>query len=322
MRRRVIAMALVAALGLVAGAAGLAGCASGSGGGGTASGAGAGLPTVTGDYGSKPTVTIPKSHPPSSLRTSVLHKGDGRAAAKGDLIAIDYVGEIWKTGKVFDTSFEGGHSPASFTIGTGQVIDGFDQGLLGQKAGSRVLLVIPPAQGYGTQGNSAAGISGTDTVVFVVDMLGVHTKDEAATGTPIAPTAAGLPTVSTGKGRPTITIPSGKPPAKLVTAVVLQGTGETVKSGDLVVVQYVGVKWADGKTFDASWDHGSPAGFPIGVGQVIKGWDTGLVGKHVGDRVLLVVPPADGYGAQGQSQAGIKGTDTLVFAVDIVGTYH
>jgi peptidylprolyl isomerase len=321
-RRRVIALVLAATVGLVAGAAGLAGCASGSSGGGTASGGSDTLPTVKGDYGATPTVTIPKSDPPSSLRSSVLHQGTGRAVAKGDLVAIDYVGEIWKSAKVFDTSFGGAHSPASFTIGTGQVIDGFDQGLLGQKAGSRVLLVIPPAQGYGSQGNSNVGIGGTDTIVFVVDLLGVHTKDESATGTAAAATSASLPTVSTGAGKPTITIPSGKPPAKLATATVLQGTGEEVRTGDLVVVQYVGVKWADGKQFDASWDHGSPAGFPIGVGQVIKGWDTGLVGHHVGDRVLLVVPPADGYGAQGQSQAGIKGTDTLVFAVDVVGTYH
>ena len=215
MRRRVIALALVAALALVGGAAGLAGCAAGSSPAATASGDTSGLPTVSGDFGSKPTVTIPKSDPPSSLRTSVLHEGTGRAVAKGDLIAIDYVGEIWKTSKVFDTSFEGTQTPAAFTIGTGQVIDGFDQGLTGRKVGSRVLLVIPPAQAYGSQGNSAAGIGPTDTVVFVVDLLGAHTKDEAATGAPAAPTPAGLPTVSTGKGRPTITIPAGKPPTKL-----------------------------------------------------------------------------------------------------------
>jgi FKBP-type peptidyl-prolyl cis-trans isomerase len=318
----VIALALVAVLGLAVGVAGCAGGSSG-GSGGTASGSSAGLPAVTGDFGAKPTVTIPKNDPPSSLRTSVLHQGTGAAVAKGQLVALDYLGVIWKSGKVFDTSFEGGHSPASFTIGTGQVIEGFDQGLLGQKVGSRVMLVVPPAQAYGSKGNSAAGISGTDTVVFVVDLLGVHSGDESATGTAVSPTAAGLPIVSTGKGRPTITVPSStKPPTKLVTATVVQGTGDTVKAGDLVIVQYLGVKWADGKAFDASWDHGTPAGFPIGVGQVIKGWDEGLVGRHVGDRVLLIVPPAYGYGAQGQSQAGISGTDTLVFAVDIVGTYH
>ena len=56
----------------------------------------------------------------------------------------------------------------------------------------------------------------------------------------------------------------------------------------------------------------------IGEDQVIKGWETGLVGQTVGSRVLLVVPPADGYGTAGDSQAGIKGTDTLVFVVDIL----
>ena len=84
----------------------------------------------------------------------------------------------------------------------------------------------------------------------------------------------------------------------------------------------MGVTWASGKTFDSSWSRGTPAGFGNGVGQVIKGWDETLVGHQVGDRVLLVVPPADGYGSQGQPSAGISGTDTLVFAVDIVGTYH
>jgi FKBP-type peptidyl-prolyl cis-trans isomerase len=322
----VIAIALVGVLGVAAAIGGLAGCAgasSGSGSSANASGAAAGLPTVSGDFGTKPAITIPEGDPPSSLRTTVLHQGSGPAVTKGQLVAVDYLGVVWKTGKVFDTSFQDGHSPAAFTVGTGQVIDGFDQGLLGQKVGSRVLLVIPPAQGYGSQGNSSAGIAGTDTIVFVVDLLGAHDATESADGSKAAPLPATLPAVSTAKGRPTVTIPAGvKPPTKLVTATVLQGSGEEVKSGDLVIVQYVGVKWADGKTFDASWDHGAPSGFPIGLGQVIPGWDKGLVGRHVGDRVLLVVPPAEGYGAQGQSQAGISGTDTLVFAVDIVGTYH
>ena len=145
---------------------------------------------------------------------------------------------------------------------------------------------------------------------------------EEAVETVIAALGDDLPGVSTAVGKPTITLPKGTPPTTLVTKTVVSGTGDTVRSGDLLVVQYVGVKWADGKTFDSSWQRGVPAGFGIGVGQVIKGWDDGLVGHKVGDRVLLVVPPSEGYGAQGQSQAGISGTDTLVFAVDIVGTYH
>ena len=100
------------------------------------------------------------------------------------------------------------------------------------------------------------------------------------------------------------------------------GPGTAVAKGDLLVVQYVGKLWRTGKTFDASWLRGAPVGFTIGVGQVIPGWDTGLVGKKVGSRVLLVLPPKDGYGSAGNTQAGIKGTDTLVFVVDLLGAFH
>ena len=303
----------------------LAGCSSASG--STANGAptavgGSTLPTVQGAFGVKPTVTVPSSKPPSTLKTSVLHKGSGAVVAKGQLVAVNYYGEIWKSKKVFDTSFNTGRTPAAFPIGVGQVIPGFDSGIIGQTIGSRILLVIPPSQAYGAQGNSQAGIAANDTLVFVVDILGTHNASATAHGTPAPSLGAGLPQVSSAPGKPTIKVPKVKAPTTLVVKTVLAGNGDTVRAGDLLIVQYVGVKWADGKTFDSSWDRGTPAGFGIGVGQVIKGWDLALVGRKVGDRVLVVVPPADGYGAQGQSQAGIKGTDTLVFAVDIVGTYH
>jgi peptidylprolyl isomerase len=77
--------------------------------------------------------------------------------------------------------------------------------------------------------------------------------------------------------------------------------------------------WNSGKQFDSSWDRGQPAQFAIGTGNVIAGWDTGLVGQTVGSQVLLVVPPDQGYGKDGNPQAGIKGTDTLVFVVDLLG---
>jgi peptidylprolyl isomerase len=314
-RRALLAFLLVPLLALVA--------ACGSSSGGAAPSASGGLPTVTGAFGTKPTVTIPSSSAaPTTLQTKVVQKGSGAAVASGDVVDVDYVGQIWKTAKVFDSSFESGRTAAAFPVGTGQVIEGFDKGIVGQTIGSRVLLVIPPAQGYGADGNSQAGIAGTDTLVFVVDILGAQNKDASASGTVAKPGAAGLPAVSTGKGKPTIAKPTGTAPKTLVVSPVINGTGDTVRKGDLVVVQYVGIKWADGKQFDSSWDRGQPAGFGIGVGQVIAGWDKGLVGRHVGDRILLVVPPADGYGAQGQSSVGISGTDTLVFAVDVVATYH
>ncbi len=88
--------------------------------------------------------------------------------------------------------------------------------------------------------------------------------------------------------------------------------------GEFIVVQYVGVIWRTKKVFDSTWSRRQPYGTTIGTGQVIEGWDKGLVGQTVGSRVLLVIPPADGYGPVGDPSAGIKGTDTIVFAVDIL----
>jgi len=83
----------------------------------------------------------------------------------------------------------------------------------------------------------------------------------------------------------------------------------------------VGQIWATGKEFDSSWSRSMPSGFTVGVDQLIPGWDKALVGVKVGSRLLLVVPPADGYGSAGESAAGISGTDTLVFVVDVLGAF-
>ena len=110
-----------------------------------------------------------------------------------------------------------------------------------------------------------------------------------------------------------------EPPA-LVTTTLVKGTGPKVVKGEYVIAQYVGYIWRTKKVFGSSWSTGSPFGFVIGASpeQVIPGWDKGLVGQTVGSRVMLSIPPAQGYGSAGASQAGIKGNDTLVFVVDII----
>ena len=129
-----------------------------------------------------------------------------------------------------------------------------------------------------------------------------------------------LPTASGGFGdKPVLTFPETPAPEDLAVEVLLQGTGEAVEAGDDLEVNYYGQIW-DGRMFDNSYDRGSSISFPIGVGAVIGCWDDGLVGKLVGSRVLLSIPPHLGYGERGMPQAGIRGTDTLVFVVDIVGT--
>ena len=109
-----------------------------------------------------------------------------------------------------------------------------------------------------------------------------------------------------------------------MTRTLVKGGGAKVAKGDYVIAQYVGYIWRTQKVFGSSWSSGSPFGFVIGASpeQVIPGWDKGLVGQTAGSRVMLSIPPAQGYGSSGASQAGIKGNDTLVFVVDIIDTLH
>lgn len=280
------------------------------------------LPKVVGAVGSKPTIDAPDTPPAKELVVETLQEGDGEAIAMGDLMVADYLGQTWKEDKVFDNSYDRGQ-PIALPIGSGQVIKGLDEGLVGAKVGSRVLLSIPPDKGYGPQGNPQAGIKGDDTLVFLLDVIGRHAADAAATGEPADTPAAGLPQVSgDSAGAPEVTVPKGrKPPKKLSVTTLLRGDGAPVEQGQLLVAQYTGLTWDDGKTFDSSWERGAPAAFPIGVGQVIPGWDEALVGVPAGSRVLLVIPPDKGYGPQGNPEGGIEKNATLVFVVDVLASY-
>lgn len=128
------------------------------------------MPTVSGDFGRKPTLNFPDADAPADLHVTVLTQGDGQLVEAGDSVAVHYLGQVWG-GKVFDNSYDRGQ-PLSFQLGVGMVIRGWDDGLTGQRVGSRVLLSIPPELGYGARGVPQAGISGGDTLVFVSDIVG------------------------------------------------------------------------------------------------------------------------------------------------------
>jgi peptidylprolyl isomerase len=129
------------------------------------------LPEATGSFGEKPTLTFPDASAPAELEVLVLSRGDGDLVEAGDDLEVHYLGQSW-AGHVFDNSYDRGES-ISFPIGVGAVIGGWDEGLVGQQIGSRVLLSIPSHLGYGDRGVPAAGIKGGDTLVFVVDIVGV-----------------------------------------------------------------------------------------------------------------------------------------------------
>jgi len=274
------------------------------------------LPTVDGNFGSSPKITVPDADPPTDLVVKTLSKGKGDPVAAGDTIVVNYLGVRWADGQAFDTSF--GSSPAGFQIGVHQVIPGWDSGLVGVPVGSRIMLVVPPDQGYGDQPQGDV-IQPGDTLVFVVDVLGAHSPEEAAKGEPAPTEDDSLPAVSLAPHEPDINLPAGNPPKKLVSIPVVVGAGPKVQKGDTLVVQYKGMIWRNGQVFDSSWSRKTPTVFAVGQGNVVAGLDKGLVGQTVGSRVLLVIPPDQGYGKAGH--APIKGTDTMVFAVDILGAY-
>lgn len=127
-----------------------------------------------------------------------------------------------------------------------------------------------------------------------------------------------LPTASGTFGdKPALSFPEGPAPGDLVVDVLERGEGAIVEAGQTIEVNYLGQVWG-GDIFDNSYDRGATIEFPIGVGVVISGWDSGLVGKAIGSRVLLSIPPHEGYGPNGAPRAGIGGDDVLVFVTDIV----
>lgn len=115
--------------------------------------------------------------------------------------------------------------------------------------------------------------------------------------------------------KPVIPKPSGSPPRTLEKQDIVKGKGPAAKPGDTVTVQYVGVAFSTGDEFDASWDRGQPFPVPLGAGQVIKGWDKGLVGMRKGGRRILTIPPELAYGSEGYPPT-IAPNETLIFVID------
>ncbi|WP_270888023.1 FKBP-type peptidyl-prolyl cis-trans isomerase [Pedococcus sp. 5OH_020] len=270
---------------------------------------------------SAPTVAVkPKPLSVTETTTRVVKPGTGSPVKDDEIVSLKYVLLNGKDSSVLDTNF--GKQNLGLSLGATDLLPGLKKGLANAKIGSRILVAMPPKDAFGTQGNADIKVGPNDTVVFLMDVLSATTPLKSAQGTPVAP-AAGLPSVKVEDGKAaTITIPKGKkPPTKTVGQVLVQGQGAKVQAGQTIRVTYTGALWKNGKVFDSSAN--SPQKYfetVIGKQQVIKAWDAQLVGRQVGSRLLLVVPPAEGYGAAG-SPPKISGTDTLVFVVDILAAY-
>jgi peptidylprolyl isomerase len=320
------------ALPCVLAAAGLlsAACGSSSAPAPAATSSSAALPAASGSVGQAAVITPAQgSTPPDKLETKTLVQGSGKTLSNGELAVVNYTAFNWsqnkKLGDSYGSAGQTGPQPQGIELGSSSALPAWTTALTGAKVGSRIEVVAPPADAFGSQGNSQAGVGPTDVLVFVLDVVGGYPANADITGTMAAQTDASLPKVvgEPGSGNPTVSIPAGvQPPSGLVAKVLIQGNGPTVAKGQTLLMQYTGVDWNTGKNFDSSFTRKSAFTTAIGEGAVIPGWDQGLVGKHVGDRVLLVIPPSLGYGPEGgQPSAGIGAKDTLVFVADIVAAF-
>jgi peptidylprolyl isomerase len=271
--------------------------------------------TVSGGTGEKPVVTVDAPFGVKTSTVDVINAGKGAKAPKGSTIMFDYVIVNGRTGEEIESSF--GVSPVSMVLDPKQAQPALVKSLIGTHTGSRVLVAVAPKDGLAkSAASSATNIEKDDTLLFLFD---IRESRKRAAGEKIAPVAL-LPRVELAKnGAPTITIPKTDAPSNLVVQPLIKGDGPVVTAGQTINVHYTGVLWRTGKQFDSSWKRGKSINFGIGTGDVIAGWDEGLVGQTVGSQVLLVIPPDKGYGESGQPAAGIEGTDTLVFVVDILG---
>lgn len=278
------------------------------------------LPTVSGKFGRKATIKIPKAKPSGKFVITTILPSHGQEARKNDVVVVNYTAKTWKRGNVLPSTYSKGHAPKVFPVGQGAVIPALDRAILGQRAGSRVLVVAPPAAAYGTTGNAKLGVSGIDTVIFVVDIAKVIAADSTVHGRQQALSET-LPQVHAGRSAASIAVPDTAAPKRLVSRTLIDGPGPAVEAGQTVVFRRAGAAWGPNRgerqatLFDSSWSHG-PAPVVIGRGNLIEGVDQALVGARVGSRMLLVIPPGLAYGAQ--AQKGIPAKSTLVFVVDIL----
>ncbi|WP_370893147.1 FKBP-type peptidyl-prolyl cis-trans isomerase [Janibacter sp. GXQ6167] len=268
-----------------------------------------------------PTVAV-KDAPVTAETTAskVVKEGSGSAASDQSIITVDLAMFNGKDGKAIKDSETYSSKPVPVPLGDKNTLPGFAKSLKGAKQGQEGFAIIPPADAFGEQGQPQFGVGATDNLILVYSVRSVfpsEAKGKAAKADPK------LPKVTYNADAPAkITIPKGvKAPTKLTVKPLITGEGKKVAKGDVVYVNYTGALWRNGEVFDSSLQEGrGPFAFTAGSNEVIKGWSEGLIGQKVGSRVIAVVPPKDGYGKQGQPQGGIKGTDTLVFVIDILGT--
>jgi peptidylprolyl isomerase len=246
----------------------------------------------------KPTVDIP-AEIPTELVVTELIPGEGPEAAAGDTVVVDYVGVRSEDGEEFDSSYERG--PFLVTLGAGQVIPGWDQGLVGVQTGQRVQLDIPNELAYGDQ-DTGDVIRAGDALTFVVDVRAVVPKpvpEDAPLDVQIEPSVDAT---------------------EVTTTDVIVGEGDPVEPGDTVLAQVLIARGDNQAVIYNSWELGTTQQFVLEDGRTFPGLVEGIPGMQVGGRRIIVMPPESFLGAEGNPQSGLPADTDVIMVVDVVGT--
>lgn len=275
------------------------------------SGTAADAVSVDGGFGSTPVTAFESPLSADSTQRKVIEVGEGDPAANGDTILFEYALYNGETGDEIETTGFGGTTPASFTIDTeSELFVGISKALECTVPGSRLTVVLPPAEGFGEEGVPSLQLSGSESLVFVIDVLEIETPPE-----PVTPGewTTGLPEVDLSTTPPTVVLPAEGAPDELVISVLEQGDGVVVSADSTVLVDYQGTSWETGEIFDQSYG-ASPATFP--VSGVIDGFAAGLVGQQVGTTLIVSIPAELAYGTD--PGAHPLGGQALLFLVSII----
>lgn len=258
--------------------------------------------------------------------------GDGDEVDETDEVEVRYLAVNGANGEEIVSTFAGDET-VTMDLNNEALFPAFREALPGTKVGEALLMALPASEAYGEMGNPQIGIGPQDTMVFYLEVADTNPPLAMAEGEEVEP-EDGLPVVEAdGESAAQIDVEGVDAPSELIVQPLIEGERKKVAAGQLVRVHYTGVKLSDGEQFDTSYDRGEPFEFQVGAGNVIPGWDEGLVGQPVGSRVLLVIPAADAYGEAPEGSDDDAATATadpnahplegedLVFVVDILGAY-
>lgn len=271
---------------------------------------------VTGELGASPEVTLEDPLENTDTVFEVITAGDGAVVEEGRPASLHMQVANGETGEKTVGTYEQGR-PLTGVIAKDQIFPAVHEAIVGLPAGSRVAIATTAEDAFGEQA-AQYGVKAEEHVIFIVDVMDVPLTGPEGDEADVPEDVPAIEENAEGDVTGFSFDQAAKPSGELRVTPVIEGDGEPVEAGDSVTFDYLGQIYGTDTVFDESYTT-APRTFQVGAGQLIKGWDEGLVGVKTGSRVIIEAPPEFGYGKQGNPQAKIKGTDTLIFVVDVLG---